>query len=328
MRLVIARGASTLFAAIAIAACGGSAARARESADAACGALYDAVCTQLEACSPIFPLLDGDHIACVTRRSAQCKKSFLGPGSKESAADLEACFRALAPTSCASLETFLFDNVALPDACGVLRGEGAPNTPCAAADQCASAICIEQGAYAEDDDPCGHCSAGHGVGDTCETLRDCAPGLTCAQQRCVAYGALGDACDDARPCDATLRCAAGACLCCAAGACATRVDEGGACDPSVPSCALDLSCNAVSKKCARPIAPAAGGGEGGASCGATTSGALDACARGFVCSADASGKSQCVALANEGEECLDRPCTLPWRCIRGSCALQDASTCH
>ena len=300
----------------ALAACG-STASAPSSPDAACTAYFDAVCTELEACSPVFPLLDGDHDACVTRRSSDCKKAYLGPGSKETASELEACFRALAPASCDALDTVLFENFELPSECVILHGDGAPGAPCAGPDQCASAVCIEQAGYVEDDDPCGHCGSGQPSGGKCETLRDCARGLTCANNGfCVPYAAVGKPCDPNHPCHASLRCLGGTCVPLAA--------AGETCAASTPSCATDLECNAVRGVCGAPIAT---GGVDGASCGITSSGDADACARGFICNT-VGNTSTCLRLATAGEECVDRPCTLPLRCIHATCQLQDAAACR
>jgi hypothetical protein len=230
---------------------------------------------------------------------------------------LERCFAALAPTSCETLTAALFENVALPSECDGLHGQGKTGTPCAGADQCASAVCVEQAPYVADDDACGQCGAGTAAGGACETLRDCARGLTCANKVCIAYGAEGDACDDGHPCHATLHCAKGAC--------APLVAAGGACTASPPSCALDLECNAKIGKCTHPVAT---GGTAGARCGVSAAGDYDACAHGYICSFASDGTGQCLPLANEGDECADRPCAAPLRCVHATCRLQDANACH
>jgi len=311
----VRRFAAAIGAIVAILGCGSTAPEERNP-DAACTDLYTAVCTQLAACSPVFAILDGSVDACVTRRSSDCKKSYLGPSSNESAADLEACFRAIAPASCETLLPFLFESYALPDACAGLHGSGAPNAPCAGPDQCASAVCIEQAPYAQDDDACGHCGAGHAAGDICNTLRDCARGLACANGTCVQYASIGEACDAARPCHAGAFCSGGSCARVAA--------EGEACTSSL-GCGLDLVCNKVTHRCAKPVAS---GGQAGATCGAAASGDVDACAYGFVCSEESSGLQTCLPLGNDGDDCTSHPCAIPLRCILGKCALQSAATCH
>ena len=159
------RTPATVALLLALAACGSSAAdpSGPRSPEAACTEYAGALCDQLEACSPIFTVLDGDHAACVARRSSDCKTVYLGPGATESADELDACFKALAPASCDALVTVLFENYALPKACEVLRGEGKGNAPCAGPDQCASAVCVQLAPYVSDDEACGRCGAGQGV---------------------------------------------------------------------------------------------------------------------------------------------------------------------
>jgi hypothetical protein len=287
------------------------------STEALCRAHFTAVCERLEACSPTFAILDGDREACVTRRAAECAAAYLGPGSNESAAELEACFGALAPATCDAVMALVLENFALPAECAKLRGQGAAKAPCAGGDQCASATCIQAAPFSADDQPCGQCGAGRAAGDRCATSRDCDRGLACAQGKCAPYGGDGDACDDTRPCHASLRCAAGAC--------APRVAVGGPCAaPPAPSdCGFDLVCNAKTAKCEAPIAT---GGTDGARCGVTATGSSEACAHGFVCEVGDMA-SRCTALAQEGDACTEHPCALPLRCIRGTCSLQRAATC-
>lgn len=313
------RGVAAFVAGCTFLACGSTAQEA-PSPDASCTSLYSAVCTQLEACSPVFGILDDTFDACVARRSSDCKKAFLGPNSRGDAAKLQSCFDALAPKTCADLAVFLFENYALPDACDVLHGSGTPNTPCAGNDQCATAVCIEQAPYAPDDDPCGKCSAGVSAGHPCNTLRDCARGLTCAAGVCVPYAAIGESCDDAHPCDAHTYCGSGKCT--------ALHDANESCAATPTACALDLVCNPVTKQCEKPVAPAGGGGIDGATCGTDASGHFLACAHGYVCNQDGSGGLRCVALAQAGDACVDRPCEIPLRCIRGTCQVQSAAACQ
>lgn len=174
-------------------------------------------------------------------------------------------------------------------ACAVAPGTVASGGACGDDAQCASTFCARA-----PDAACGTCAAPTAAGDAC-VHGACSTGTVCpaGQTKCIAPGTgqVGDACTVQENCDL----------------------------------ARGVGCNTQSGKClALTLATS--------TCGASsiTPTSYAVCPASGTCSAVFGGT--CAAAAADGHACsasaTGAHCVPPAKCIGGTCAVPDATTCH
>lgn len=294
-------------------------AEAGPSADTACADFAQAVCNQLETCTP-FALKEafGDVQTCAQRSAMTCPKVLGASGTKMAPSTLEQCVQVIKGQSCDDA----LDNPQSPE-CSV-PGTLAAGAACGHDWQCSSGFCeIVAGTL------CGACatraSSGQRApdgGPLCVVDDDCAAKLLCAAGRCVSPGAAGATCSGTQPCLRTLTCIGGKC--------ATPLSAGATCSAATDcNGSLGLYCDTGTKKCVQ-----AGTATTGQACGAV-SGTLVACTGGALCAnVSMQGQGTCHEPAADGAPCgtlAGIGCTLPAACIDEAgykCVLPDPGSCH
>jgi hypothetical protein len=297
---------------VALASCSarhGCLGRAAGGAQAACSRWANAYCGRLATCAPVSIEAEyGDLPVCVQRNEAGCLAALDAKGTGETAASLDACARSYPSATC--------EDVVVgrpPRECRV-SGALPARTPCAVDAQCSS---VKGPSYCRvaADERCGQCATLGGVGDGCDSDRDCQEGLVC-YFTCMAPVSAGQPCDGmTRQCPQTLVCYDYQCV--------EPGRLGDACQPRADRCDHDhgFFCDPQTSRCAdyKTAGP-------GAACGA---GVL--CRGGSCVGGDEGEPSRCVANAADGAACdpvRGPSCTAPARCVANVCRQPDATACR
>jgi hypothetical protein len=187
---------------------------------------------------------------------------------------------------------------------------------CITGSQCQSTYC----GYPAGGASCGSCQPRGQAGDPCEA-GGCELGLSCANNVCRVVGDLNAACSATAPCMIDLDCIGGSC--------APTLQDTAACTPFEQQCDSELFCNNMTNQC-EPI----GLQPNGSACGYDmATGGLDFCEPGSHCqiTTPATYSGVCAPAVGEGGDCsgewVTGPCTLPLRCVQGSCEGWDANAC-
>ena len=274
------------------------------SIDQACSDFTAAVCGRMRACTPfLLQTSYGDARMCAARSALQCKPTLAAPGSQASAAQLNACARAISLEGCDEA----LDNPQ-PSACDI-GGALAEGAPCAAGQQCQTGYCkMSAGGV------CGTCVKRVGARYTCLADGDCVAGLVCDRGACAAPGGADSPCGGALPaCSRALTCLSGTCRkpSTIGARCASATD----CDGN-----HGLYCNVLTRQCAQMLITTAN-----QPCGVLHN-TLVACAAGSTCL-----RGKCIPPAADGASCdfLDGPeCLPPAQCISGKCLVPDPTACR
>jgi hypothetical protein len=289
----------------------------------ACVAFAKATCAKRDACTANkgTTMIYGSTAQCESRELPKCLATLTARGTSKTPALLSACTASIPAQSCGDY----LDNV-LTAPCRPVAGMLADGSPCLSSWQCGSDFCSLPHA-----DVCGACAPRPKAGDSCADSV-CGTGLLChtSTMTCEKTSADGGACDKNTPCAAGFACVGnGAAV---QGVCkAEGRTAGAACDPkssTLPGCDKDagLYCDATSKLCA-----VIGIASDGQPCG-TVAGAQVVCTGGGLCAGATLVQSgTCKAPVADGVACNDvtgPPCLSPAKCVRGTCRLPDAATCH
>ncbi len=162
---------------------------------AACAEAADAVCGQLEACSPFgLAAIYGDLATCKSRVALGCLPAFGAPGSSATTARTVQCAQALRQLSCEVVKTGDYG-----PACAAVPGALADGAACGDDSQCQSTFCARASTSL-----CGTCSPKSTEGGPCEDGA-CSSGLSCptGASTCIkpVPGEVGDACTYQEQCD-------------------------------------------------------------------------------------------------------------------------------
>jgi hypothetical protein len=194
----------------------------------ACTDLANAVCNELQQCTPALVTgVWGSTAACASANESTCAASLALTNTSDTPSTAEACSAAYGSLSCAAA----FDNNP-PTACiRQTPGPLALGSPCGTPGQCASSVCQVDSVTG-----CGQCIAAVAAGAACKATSDCQTGLVCAATSataavCVAPAATSAACSTKYPiipCDYDLVCNAGVCQ--------APLAAGSACNPAASLC--------------------------------------------------------------------------------------------
>lgn len=206
-----------------------------------------------------------------------------------------------------------------PEACDkAFVGKIADGKPCDTKGLCTSAYCNKKPGEA-----CGVCAARVAAGGDCQMDDDCATGLTCADNKCVALGsvAVGGKCNADRACTAGNFCKDEG----NSGVCTAKIDKDGACDLKSGGCKDGLVCSGdvatmmASAKCVAPH-------KAGEACGNPYPPSGD-CEKGLLCGFAMPTKAgdklvtKCVSYKKVGEACeFAQQCGIDGFCSAGKCA--------
>lgn len=295
-----------------VVACSGTEGDASIRPETACDDAATAICDKLEECAPFLSAtLFTDRAACAARFTINCASSFTANGTSATPDRAAQCARDVRSATCADAL-----GRALPETCRTLPGALDDGTPCGHDAQCKNRLCrLAQGS------PCGACSSLGVAGGACERQDDCEHGLTCVDQRCIAYAKLGNACSAKQPCLPTLGCNAGVCAepLAAGVACTFKLNEN--------------PCDAVKGFYCHPrdgVCVAIGTAPPGGQCELSVD-KVTACTGGAECKLAAGASTgPCVAPAADGAACSDGDgpkCVGPARCTNGVCTITDPASC-
>jgi hypothetical protein len=306
------------------------------SAEQACTDLAAARCTKLQTCANIrLETAYASVSDCEALYVPSCTAALQAAATGNTAADSEACAQAYSGWAC----TDYLNDVNVPAACATEKGQLANNAACAYPAQCQSGFCAIAPSSA-----CGTCAAPPQAGASCAELTTCGPGLTCTgdTQQCVALAASGASCGKGAPCGSGLVCIGADTAKNVMGKCAMGITQSGtACDPTLakgPGCSRDagLTCNSASKTCQNIVVANAG-----SPCGEVMNQTADCSAAATCVGATATKSGKCTAPAADGATCAppNPGCQSLSRCIStgaasgdaaatGTCAVQNASSCH
>jgi hypothetical protein len=296
--------------------CGGSGGSV--SASQAAADVASATCGLLEKCAPALVQLEwGDAGTCTSRETAQFAGTLASTGTSDTPSQLESCAQAIANVSC---DDALGRN--LPPPCRAQPGTLANGAACGDDSQCTGGRC-----KVPSNQICGVCATLSEAGGACTVDGDCDHGLACANKQCAAYVTAGGTCDASHPCLPS--------SVCKGGTCATPDPAGASCTPTGPDTCDNLHgvfCNSQTSTC-QTIAFANAGG----ACGFVSS-TLTLCQGGGTnviaeCKGVGVGSltGTCQATAADGASCNTTTgpfCVPPSVCVNGTCALDDASSCH
>lgn len=258
---------------------------------------------------------------CVTKRTEGCVRfvSVPKPGEPATIPVLtEACTAAVARrAACDRLNVYVYATNLAPDPeCAPVAGTRADGETCITNEQCQSKHCRYE-AF------CGTCAPLAAAGESCVTATDCAVGLTCAGDLCVAYVDAGGTCNADAPCKPGLTCVNGQC--------GTALTTGMSCDPRASNPCKDGYC--YQGTCTAFGLDA----QPGAPCGVdVVTGKATVCAYGSRCRllTDAF-QGQCVKTAKVGERCFFGPddgfgggqCETFSECVNGVCSSFPVQGC-
>jgi hypothetical protein len=274
-------------------------------------------CKSFQKCFPVqFTNQYGDEEGCVSRRLLLSASILFGAGSLLKTSDIEACARAYGGEyTCDDILRIFFENPIVPADCR-LRGELANGSVCAGSDQCKSGHCRY-----EPTAKCGLCADRVAPGGVCSSHSQCAEGLACQNNKCVAWVERGGACDATKPCHTVD-------VCGAEGKCVQRLSLASPCDDTLQDCDVNSWCNKLTKTCS-----ALGSYGLAAPCGFRDDGNLGLCNYGLKCKITNSTAytGACVGAAKVGEPCFRNgpngsQCEAPLICA-GTCVLPSTDTC-
>ncbi len=284
-----------------------------QSVAEACAELGKSACDRLDKCAPLFvQLVFGPVKDCIQALTRSCTIDAMAPGARPVPVEIGRCARGLDNASCADI----LDSDAI-DACS-MPGIRPLAAVCGSDSQCASNYCRSAGA-------CGRCGVRLPASSGCDSMldddRQCARGLTCANNVCVARAKAGEPCkDETKPCLTTLGCAGGFCV--------VPAEKPGAPCAVGGECSLGhgLFCEkaptAVRGVC-QPI-KLPGPNE-------LCSPLLPLCSSNAVCAKTLTGESRCLPANRDGEPCGDRAmgrnCVPSTFCVDGTCRLPNPSLC-
>jgi len=284
-----------------------AAAESGPTASQACQDFAEAFCGRLNACAPfLMEVSYGDVATCASRMQLTCAPGLGAPGAHATAADMEACAKAIESQSCDDA----LDN-SQPSACSI-PGARPDDAGCGVNTQCQSGNCRPFPGTI-----CGTCAPHSQAGGPCVLDGDCAATLVCNLGVCAGPGVAGAPCSPTQPCLRTLSCVDGTCQ--------TPVPAGGAC-ASVTDCdsAHGAFCDLFHKVCA-PVRVTTTSEP----CG-LLDGGMVACIRGESCgNVDKSGQGRCHPTAQDRSPCgPDITCMPPASCTMAArCTLPNPAAC-
>jgi hypothetical protein len=271
-----------------------------------------AVCSRLNTCfSVVLQTLYADVATCQAREKLRYSATLAAPGTSATASQLESCAMAVGSGDCAVLLGLLLDN-APPEACKPQPGTIADGAMCAEDGQCKNSYCTKPTGQI-----CGLCAARAAQGAACALDKDCQYGLFCAGGNCVVPATPGGPCHPLQPCPAGYVCN---------GTCVAPKD-GDSCtqgDPSTCDLSRGLYCGKTGTCSSAQVTPANQG------CG-NAGKDYAVCASAALCAGPVGGADTCIAAAADDSPCSDMngpPCTPPATCLRGTCTLDNPSSCH
>lgn len=172
--------------------------------DEVCANFGVAACDRLNACDRMqLSLSYGTVKTCTDRFRFACVVNATAAGARVFANPLDQCVRTLAAATCSDVLNGERIESCFP------AGQRPAGAPCAVGAQCASGYC--QLATA-----CGVCAVRAAAAAKCDSTRiddrQCAAGLACINNTCVARVAAAQPCSDTQPCQRTLSCIGGSCV--------------------------------------------------------------------------------------------------------------------
>jgi hypothetical protein len=269
-----------------------------EQAQRLCSEYWTVACQRYAECAPFILQRDygGDVASCTMMGAASCRSKD-NPAAGVSPAMLAACSDERRKSTCSD-----FLSGGLPSC--RLAGPRPNGARCAHNRECQSSRCT--GATA---DACGTCGGIASAGGSCQTARDCAPGLVCdTSNRCATAIAPGKTCAGDRDCDSNA-------FCNAARTCAALVIKAGdRCEPGGCDLFRALSCHPTSLVCV-PVELA----KPGQDCGPTDTKEV-VCAIGNCPAASGTAKRVCPKVLLEGQACdATGVCAEGMECMAGMC---------
>ncbi len=289
------------------------------TAQQACSHLGQVLCGRLQACAPL--LMDvwyEDASSCADILSSSCVEALTLPGTVKTPAWTDSCATAVQAWSCQDLLT---RNT--PAACLPPPGPRPEGTPCGEDGQCSTGYCASGL-----NEACGHCRAKSAANGPCGKDDDCQPGLACNPQSvCVPYAAQDAACDANHPCQAWLSCTRTSST---NTVCRPAAGAGQPCSSPTPGqnpgCNIveEYYCTTVTHVCQKLQLASAGD-----PCGVVGSD-YAMCTGASVCKTTGLSGT-CQAAAGVGGPCnlVTGPyCEASLKCVSGSCADPDLTTCN
>lgn len=281
----------------------------------ACTDYWTMNCAQYEQCLPLyFDIFWGDQASCVAAQGGACPVSF-APGSALTPAKLASCTTVVATLACDEWLRY-FSRTELPTGCEPTPGTLADAATCISNSQCQSTYCE----YPAGGASCGTCQPRGQANDPCEP-GGCELGHTCQNNVCRVVGDINAACSPTAPCMVDLDCVGGMC--------APALQDTDPCTPFEQQCALAHFCNTVNSQC-EPIAQQ----PNGSACGYDSmTGSVSFCESGSHCMITnvMTSTGTCMPEVGAGGDCSGEwatgPCTLPLRCVQGTCEAYDVNAC-